>query len=236
MATISKFTSFNASDVRFSEVKKNKMGGKAIYLSGANGGKLVYQLPLLKAPYGLSDFTDKASGKVSYSLDLSLDDQDVLAKLSAFDDRVLDFVASNCAACLGKEYKKDVIKEALHKPLVKQSKGGYAPTLKLKVATNPDGSFEPAAYTMEQALTSVDKIGKGTMVHTIVEFSSIWFIDNKFGVSVRLQQVLFAPTAKLTGFAFSGVETTASKANSAGDSDEAIDVPEEEEEVEEDEE
>jgi len=236
MATISKFTSFNASDVRFSEVKKNKMGGKAIYLSGANGGKLVYQLPLLKAPYGLSDFTDKASGKVSYSLDLSLDDQDVLAKLSAFDDRVLDFVASNCTACLGKEYKKDVIKEALHKPLVKQSKGGYAPTLKLKVATNPDGSFEPAAYTMEQALTSVDKIGKGTMVHTIVEFNSIWFIDNKFGVSVRLQQVLFAPTAKLTGFAFSGVETTASKANSAGDSEEAIDVPEEDEEVEEDEE
>ena len=233
MATISKFTSFNASDVRFSEVKKNKMGGKAIYLSGANGGKLVYQLPLLKAPYGLSDFTDKASGKVSYSLDLSLDDQDILAKLSAFDDRVLDFVASNCTACLGKEYKKDVIKEALHKPLVKQSKGGYAPTLKLKVATNPDGSFEPAAYTMEQALTSVDKIGKGTMVHTIVEFNSIWFIDNKFGVSVRLQQVLFAPTAKLTGFAFSGVETTASKANSAGDSDEAIDVPEEEEEEEE---
>ena len=235
MATISKFTSFNASDVRFSEVKKNKMGGKAIYLSGANGGKLVYQLPLLKAPYGLSDFTDKASGKVSYSLDLSLDDNDILAKLSAFDDRVLDFVASNCTACLGKEYKKDVIKEALHKPLVKQSKGGYAPTLKLKVATNPDGSFEPAAYTMEQALTSVDKIGKGTMVHTIVEFNSIWFIDNKFGVSVRLQQVLFAPTAKLTGFAFSGVETTASKANSAGDSDEAIDVPEEDEEVEEEE-
>ena len=235
MATISKFTSFNASDVRFSEVKKNKMGGKAIYLSGANGGKLVYQLPLLKAPYGLSDFTDKASGKVSYSLDLSLDDQDILAKLTAFDERVLDFVASNCTACLGKEYKKDVIKEALHKPLVKQSKGGYAPTLKLKVATNPDGSFEPAAYTMEQALTSVDKIGKGTMVHTIVEFNSIWFIDNKFGVSVRLQQVLFAPTAKLTGFAFSGVETTASKANSAGDSDEAIDVPEEDEEVEEEE-
>jgi Family of unknown function (DUF5871) len=236
MATISKFTSFNASDVRFSEVKKNKMGGKAISLSGANGGKLVYQLPLLKAPYGLSDFTDKASGKVSYSLDLSLDDNDVLAKLTAFDERVLDFVASNCTACLGKEYKRDVIKEALHKPLVKQSKGGYAPTLKLKVATNPDGSFEPAAYTMEQALTSVDKIGKGTMVHTIVEFNSIWFIDNKFGVSVRLQQVLFAPTTKLTGFAFSGVETTASKPRSAGDSEEEVDVPEDEEEVEEDEE
>ena len=235
MATISKFTSFNASDVRFSEVKKNKMGGKAIYLSGANGGKLVYQLPLLKAPYGLSDFTDKTSGKVSYSLDLSLDDNDILAKLTAFDERVLDFVASNCTACLGKEYKKDVIKEALHKPLVKQSKGGYAPTLKLKVATNPDGSFEPAAYTMEQALTSVDKIGKGTMVHTIVEFNSIWFIDNKFGVTVRLQQVLFAPTAKLSGFAFTGVETTAAKPRSAGDSEEEVDVPEDEEEVEEEE-
>jgi len=234
MATISKFSNFNASDVRFSEVKKNKMGGKAIYLSGGNGGKLVYQLPMLKAPYGLSDFTDKASGKVSYSLDLSLDDTDILSKLEGFDERVLDYVATNSTACLGKEYKKDVIREALHKPLVKQSKGGYAPTLKIKVATNPDGSFEPSAYTMDQALTSVDKIGKGTMVHTIVEFNSIWFIDNKFGVSVRLQQVLFAPTTKLSGFAFSGIETSEPvKAGSAGDSEEAIDVPEEEEEEEE---
>jgi hypothetical protein len=71
------------------------------------------------------------------------------------------------------------------------------------------------------------------MVHTIIEFNSIWFIDNKFGVSVRLQQVLFAPTTKLSGFAFSGIET--SKARSAGDSEEAIDVPEEEEEEEEEE-
>ena len=87
---------------------------------------------------------------------------------------------------------------------------------------------------MDQALTSVDKIGTGTMVHTIVEFNSIWFIDNKFGVSVRLQQVLFAPTTKLSGFAFSGIETSEPvKAGSAGDSEEAIDVPEEEEEEEE---
>jgi hypothetical protein len=71
------------------------------------------------------------------------------------------------------------------------------------------------------------------MVHTIVEFNSIWFIDNKFGVSVRLQQVLFAPTTKLSGFAFSGIETSQAKAGSAGDSEEAIDVPEEEEEEEE---
>jgi hypothetical protein len=36
----------------------------------------------------------------------------------------------------------------------------------------------------------------------MVEINQIWFIDNKFGISVRLQQMLLAPTNKLKGFGF----------------------------------
>ena len=36
----------------------------------------------------------------------------------------------------------------------------------------------------------------------IVEISSIWFVDGKFGVSLRLQQVMVEPSAKLPAFAF----------------------------------
>jgi len=39
-------------------------------------------------------------------------------------------------------------------------------------------------------------------VMTIVDLSQIWFIDNKFGVSMRLQQVLLEPSKKLPSFAF----------------------------------
>jgi hypothetical protein len=40
----------------------------------------------------------------------------------------------------------------------------------------------------------------------IIDLSQLWFIDNKFGVSVRLQQCLLAPSKKLPSFAFQGVE------------------------------
>lgn len=225
--SINKFSTFTVSEVKFSDLKKNKMGGKAIYINSQTGGKLMYQMPQLKAPYGLSDYTDTASNKTTYSLDLSLDDNDALSKLQEFDEAVLDYVAENSQEFLGKVYKKEVIREALYKPLVRPSKGNYAPTLKLKVQTRPDGSFEPTAWTMDQKETQLDKIGKSTLVYTIVDFNQIWFIDNKFGVSVRLQQVLFSPTAKLSGFAFSGVEAVEAPASTSGESDE-IDVPEDE--------
>jgi len=39
----------------------------------------------------------------------------------------------------------------------------------------------------------------------IVNIASIWFIDNKFGVSLRLSQVLLQASNKLPKFAFQGL-------------------------------
>ena len=225
---VNKFSAFSVSDVKFSDLKKNKMGGKAVYINSQSGGKLMFQMPQLKAPYGLSSFTDAASGRTSYSLDLSLDNPEVEAKFRELDDLVVDFVSDHSQEFLGKSYKKDVMREALYKPLVKPSKGTYAPTLKLKVPTRPDGSFEPLAWTMEQKQTDLSEIGKSTMVYTNININSIWFIDNKFGVSVRLESVLFSPSSKISGFAFTDIETV-KPAESVSDVSEEIDLPEDEE-------
>jgi len=40
----------------------------------------------------------------------------------------------------------------------------------------------------------------------IVDLNQIWFIDNKFGVTIRLQQTLLEQSAKLPSFAFKGVD------------------------------
>jgi hypothetical protein len=40
----------------------------------------------------------------------------------------------------------------------------------------------------------------------IVDLNQIWFIDNKFGVTIRLQQTLLEQSAKLPSFAFQGVD------------------------------
>jgi len=202
--TVRRISDFSASDVTFSAVRKNTMGGKVVYLNGTGNSKLMFQLPQLRAPYGLSTYTDAASGKTSYSLSLSLDNPEIAAKFKDLDDKVVEFVHANSVTCLGKQYNKEVMKEALYKSPLSPGKGDYAPTLKLKMMMSSSGSFTAEAYDPSRKLIQLtaDSLEKGQGVLTIVEINQIWFIDNKFGISVRLQQMLLAPTNKLKGFGF----------------------------------
>jgi hypothetical protein len=52
----------------------------------------------------------------------------------------------------------------------------------------------------------LDSVEKGQKVVAIIDLNQIWFIDNKFGVTIRLQQVLLEQSAKLPSFAFQGLD------------------------------
>lgn len=195
---------FSADDVTFSELRKNKMGGKVVYLSGPTKKKLMVQLPKMRAPFGLSEFTDQNSGKSSYSVDLSLDGQEgVMNTFKALDDAVIKMVAKNSQAWLGKKHSDAVVRDALYKPMVKPpSDPKYSPTMKLKLLTGSDGNFIPEAYNSKRELVPFSSLEKGQTVMAIVNINQVWIIDNKCGVSIRLEQAKLQPTEKLKGFAF----------------------------------
>jgi hypothetical protein len=202
---------FEPSSVILSKMKKNKNGGKTVYINAQDGKKKLYlQLPFMRSPYGMSAFTDEATNKTSYSLDLSFDkDNDEAMALSekfkALDEIIIKTVVDNSKEWLGKAYDINVIREALYKPLVRQGKDDYPDTLKLKIMTKPTGEFLAEAYNSARDLISVDQIEKGQRCMCIVDVNQIWFIDNKFGVSVRLSQVLCEQSSKLPSFAFQGL-------------------------------
>ena len=204
---------FSASNVNFSNLRINKArGNKTVYLSGPNRSKLNIQFPWMRAPFGLSSYTDAATNRTSYSLDLSFDkDNDDLmaiqAKFEEFDDIVVKTVAANSKEWLGKPFKEAVLKEALYKPVIR-TKDDYPSTMKLKVMVdNKSGNFVPEAYNMRRENVGLDTIEKGMKVIVIAEIASIWFIDNKFGVTIRLNQLLMEPPKKLPKFAFTGIAT-----------------------------
>ena len=218
---IQRYDNFEPSTVILSKMKKNKNGGKTVYINAPENKKLYIQLPLMRSPFGLSAFTDEATNKTSYSLDLSFDTDneqanDLMEKLKQLDERIVKTVADNSKEWLGKSYNIEVIKEALYKPLVRPGKDDYPSTMKLKLMTKPSGEFIAEAYDSSHKSIPVDGIEKGQKCMCIVDFNQIWFIDNKFGVSVRLSQVLCEQSKKLPSFAFQGVET----AHSEGDADE----------------
>ena len=195
---------FDASMVNFTDLRKNKMGGKVVYLTDAHKNKLQVQLPKMRAPFGISEFTDSNSGRSSYSLDVSLDGQDgLMKKLRAVDDAIVGVIAKNSSAWLGKKHTANVIRDALYKPIVKEpADPKYSPTIKLKVFKNRNDSFSAETYTPKGQKIALSDLEKGQMVATIIELNQVWIIDNKCGVSVRLEQALVYPTDKLTGFAF----------------------------------
>ena len=228
---ITPLSDFTASSTNFSALRINKArGNKTVYLSGSNRSKLNIQFPWMRAPFGLSSYTDAATGRISYSLDLSFDkDNEELMecqkKLEELDDIVVKTVEANSKEWLGKPFKAAVLKEALYKPLVRPGKDDYASTIKMKVMVDQKtDKFIPEAYNMRQEQVEISTLEKGMKVIAIAEIASIWFIDNKFGVTVRLQQCLMEPPKKLPKFAFKGVEGIAS----AGDEEEEVEYEYEE--------
>lgn len=198
------FNTFDASNVTFSDVRKNAKGGKAVYLNAVGGGKLIFQLPQLRAPFGLSEFKDEASGRVSYSLPLSLDKPEVLEKFAKLDARVLDYITEHSEELLGKKMSREVIAEGMYKSPIKPStKEGYAPTLNLKVITDlKTGAPATEAYNAQRQPVPLSDLEKGQSLSAIIELNQIWRTPAGVGVSVRVHQVMFAPTNKLKPCAF----------------------------------
>jgi len=202
---------FDANSLTLSSLKKGKIGNRTVYINAKDGkNKFYMQLPFMRSPFGLSAFTDEATNKTSYSLDLSIDPDNeeavaIAEKLREFDTRIIQTVAENAKEWLGKEYNLEVIKEALYKPIVRPGKDEYPDTIKLKVATKPSGEFMAEAYNSSKELVSVDTIEKSQRCMCIINIASIWFIDNKFGVSLRLSQALLQASNKLPKFAFQGL-------------------------------
>ncbi|QIG59592.1 hypothetical protein [Dishui Lake phycodnavirus 2] len=229
---ITQSSEFNPSDVGFSKLRKNKNGGKAVYLNKGGNNKLFIEFPKLRCPYGLSAFTDESTGRTSYSLDLAFDTDNAEAmelrkKFEQLDEIIVNKVAEHSTEWLGKAYNVEVLKQALYKPLVRVGKEEYPATIKLKVLTKSDGSFVPETYNMQRESISLDSIEKGAKVYTIVDLNQIWFIDNKFGVTIRLSQALVEQSAKLPSFAFQGVSIPEPSNDAAVDDEEEDFVDEE---------
>jgi hypothetical protein len=202
-ANIDNLMSFDVSNFTFSALRKNMKGGKSVYIN-VNGttGRKFFRLPECRAPFGLSSYTDNTSGNVSYTLNISLDDSTIVDKIREIEESVLKHVSSHSEEILGKKYNEDVIRQALFKSCVVESKDGkYAPTLKLKVMNN-NGVFDVSAFTHNRAETTIDTLQKGQHVKTLVDFNQVWIIDNKFGISIRLKQVMLSPTSNLKECAF----------------------------------
>jgi hypothetical protein len=234
-------SSFDVSTVSFSKLNKSKKGNKSVYISGPGGSKLYIQTPYMRTPFGLSAYTDDKSKTTSYSLDLALNDADqdpaidvFWKKIEALDDLVLKTVVKNSKEWLGKERDEKGLREFdLFKPMARPGKDQYADkkTFKLKVLTDlKTNAFIPECYNHNRQIVPLDSIEKNQKLMCIIEVSSIWIIDGKFGTTVRLTQCILEPSRKLPSFAFQGLPEPEKTTTEEEQEEEEVEYEDEEEE------
>lgn len=195
----------NVNAINFSAVRKNPRGGKFINVT-LNNEPIRVQLPALRAPFGVSTPDEKVK---EYYLSLSLTPE-IQEKLEAFDTVLVNHVAENSVELLGKSVNADVIRDLLLNPVTKSSKdpeksAKYAKTVKMKVSSGEGKNIAPLFINKDTQAT-VNDIKPGTSVTTIIEIGQVWFINGKFGASIKLLQGKITPSSTLTDYAFSDEE------------------------------
>lgn len=210
-----KYNEFDVSRVVFGTPLKNKHGGKYVSLKYRDTDnvekEMILVLPWLRAPFGVSAYTDKVSGKIlSYSLPLTLDPkqegaEDVQRTLESLYKAMVLEMKNNDEAWVNEELL-DGQAEILCKKLLRSSKGKdgtkYPPNFSMKFPLEKDSDyFDVKVYSsFKQPPVEVHKdecdkqISKGSQVRGLVICNGIWITNKNASMVFRASQLQYRQT------------------------------------------
>jgi hypothetical protein len=197
-----KFTDFNEPD--FGEYASRK-----IVLS-KDGKPARFQIPRLYMPFGISGFTPDV-GQKKWNIDFSLkgydEDGGYIQKFYRFllslDNAVIDHVHRHSEQIFGAPMSRDAI-EASFNSNVKHTEG-REPKLRIKVDVDNSGLIKPKIFDANEVdITSEaeEKLHSRQTGAAIVELNSIYFMNRRFGITWKLQQLKVFEPQRLKGFQF----------------------------------
>jgi len=223
--TILSGANFNpSSDIKYSKPKVDARGSKSIGIlnSGSNGATYI-STPLMLT-WGVNEYVDEKSGKVSYDLALQFpneeyakeDTTNFMNNMIEFENRIKADAITNAKEWFGKTKMSEDAIDALWTPMLKypkdknsgESDTTRSPTLKVKIPYW-EGEWKTELYDVNQraifpdpdnsTITPKDLIAKGAHVAVVVLCGGIWFANGKFGVTWKLFQGVVKPKASLKG-------------------------------------
>jgi len=218
--------SFNpASDMKYTKPKVNSVGGRSVGIVNAKTSTVLNLSSPLMLTWGVQDFTDEKSGKVSYDLALQFPNdgfetpatKKFLANITAFEKRIKEDAIANSKEWFSKPKMTSDAVDALWTPILKYPKNKdtleadmtRAPTLKVKLPFWDGQWKELELYDVDMqpifpdasnpALSPKDLIAKGSHIAVSIQCGGIWFANGKFGVTWKLFQAIVKPKMSLKG-------------------------------------
>ena len=209
--TILSIEDWDVKALKFFPAKPSNGGGKNVnFISTQTSKPALINLPE-SVQYGINDYlnpnTQMRDGK--FKMSMKIEDTTTIEKLSALKDVLIDAAVQNSQSWFGKQMKRDIAEFNLKFPLDypnisatdKTPDLSKAPYLKLSVPNFPDSGWDIQVYDENRVRlfpsdgvdSPVELLPKGSRVSTCVKCSSIWVVDGKWGVSLKLVQCMIYP-------------------------------------------
>ena len=223
--TILSGANFNSSsDIKYSKPKVDARGSKTIGILNSGTNSATYISTPLMLTWGVNEYVDEKSGKVSYDLALQFpneeyakeDTTNFMNNMIEFENKIKADAITNAKEWFGKTKMSEDAIDALWTPMLKYPKDKNSgepdttrsPTLKVKIPYW-EGEWKTELYDVNQraifpdpdnsTITPKDLIAKGAHVAVVVLCGGIWFANGKFGVTWKLFQGVVKPKASLKG-------------------------------------
>lgn len=188
--------------------KRNQNGGLRVdceYKDPALGGSVyLIQTPKLRLPFGLGQ-QEHDNRSASYSLSMSLDNYknnnpveiEFVRGIELIDEQVKKLACENSRTWFKKQMKMDVIDE-LFRPTIRYS-DDWPPLFRCKLPYW-SGKFSCDFYDQHRSKCDHDAVKNGCNVISLVQLSSLWFMDKQFGCTWTVKQVQTFPAVRYDAF------------------------------------
>lgn len=210
---------------KYAKPKVNTSGGKSIgILNAASGTVLQISSPMMLT-WGVNEFTDEKTGKVTYDMSLQFPNDEFYDEntrrffdnLQRFESKVKEDAIANSKEWLGKPKMSMETIDALFTPMLRYPKDkntletdySRAPTFKIKLPRWEGVWKNIDLYDLDRRLVFPDAhntglspgdfILKGSQVAVGVQCGGIWFAGGKFGVTWNLLQAIIKPKLSFRG-------------------------------------
>ena len=197
-------------DKAIDNLQINAFNNRKIVISTKQGTPLRVQFPRMYMPFGVSGFTPEV-GQTKYNIDFAIkgyDEEDSYMKnfydsVRKLEDQIIDSVVEQSEVIFGAPMTKEQLLPMFNSN-VKEAPG-REPKFRVKVDTTMDDQIKPNVFDADKNPLR-DNATNGLYArnsgHAIVELNSVYFLNRKFGLTWKLNQLVVYEPQNLKGFQF----------------------------------
>lgn len=211
-------------DTKYSKCKVNASGGKSVGIYNSQTGQSLYVGTPLLMTWGLQEYTDEKTGKVSYEMSLQFPNDDFatddtrafLKSMADFEAKLKADALTNSKDWFAKPKMTPDAIDALFTPILKipmdkatcEKDLTKKPTMRIKVPFW-QGKWEGVEIydadrnclfpCADPNVSPMEIITKMSHIKTMIQCGGLWFANGKFGITWRFVQGMIQPRLSMRG-------------------------------------